>query len=84
VIKFSAHDLEGNQIAGVAITLDTYRQMLQGKRLEIELQDLGLPKCKLFVVAGRNELEAAQWVRETLGEVAHASVDDSLVIRKRD
>lgn len=84
MIKFGAHDLEGNLIAGLAINRKTYNEMLQGKRLEIELMDLGLPRCKLFVVAGRDDLECARHVQETLGTAAHASVDDSMIIRKRD
>ena len=84
MIKFGAHDLDGNQIAGIGVTAQTFQEMLRGKTLQVELLDLGLPKCKLLIVAGRDNLEVARNVQAVLGEAAHASVDDALIIRKRD
>lgn len=74
-------DPDGNRVVAIGITEKTFQEMLRGKRFEINLGPIGIPKAKLILLAGRKPLRLATDVQQVLDMETKIVLPDSAVLR---
>jgi hypothetical protein len=69
--RFSGVAPDGSKVVGVGLTEKTYREMLTGKVMVLNLGPLGIPNARMILIAGKDEAEIAARLNHKMNEETH-------------
>lgn len=79
--RFTGVDPLGNRVVGLGLSEKTFREMLTGKMLVLDLGQMGIPKARLILVAGKDENELAIRINGKMNEETKIVLPPSSVLR---